>query len=83
MVLLPLLSEILSNMCIATVCQPSWDVINFQINAIFQFKQIFLDHQKFKTKSGLLAYIVLSVLMGKSQRIVVFRVSTAGNGLCS
>ena len=33
--------------------------------------------------SGLLACIVLSVLIGKSQRMVTFGVSTTGNGLCS
>ena len=35
------------------------------------------------TISGLLACIVLSVPVGKSQRMVTFDVSTTGNGLCS
>ena len=35
------------------------------------------------TISGLLACMVLSVLIGKSQRLVTFGLSTTGNGLCS
>ena len=34
-VLLPLFSEILSNMCIAIVCKPVCDVMNFEVNLIF------------------------------------------------
>ena len=35
---LPLLLEILVNMCIAIICQPSCDVINFEINLTFLIK---------------------------------------------
>ena len=37
----PLLLEILFNMCIAIVCQPGSDVINFEINLIFLIKSFF------------------------------------------
>ena len=32
---LPLLLEIFSNMCIAIVCDPGYDVMDFEINLIF------------------------------------------------
>ena len=35
---LPLLLEVLGNMCIAIVCEPGCDVINFKLNPIFQIK---------------------------------------------
>ena len=35
---LPLVLEILSNMCIAIVCIPGCDIINFEINLIFLTK---------------------------------------------
>ena len=43
---LPLLLEILFNVCIAIVCFPDCDVINFEINN----QAIFLHDQKFKTE---------------------------------
>ena len=49
---LPLLHEILSNICIAIVCFPVCDVINFEINLIFLIKPFFYmtenSRQKFK-----------------------------------
>ena len=39
--LLPLLLEILFNMCIAIVCQPGCDVMNSGINLVFQSKPFF------------------------------------------
>ena len=36
--ILPLLLEILGNICITIVCQPGCDVIKFEINFIFLFK---------------------------------------------
>ena len=38
---LPLLLEILVNMCIRIVCYPGCDVINFEINLIFPIKPFF------------------------------------------
>ena len=38
---LPLLLEILDNLCIAIVCFPGCDVINFEINLIFLIKSFF------------------------------------------
>ena len=43
---LPLLRDILSNMCIAIVCLPGSDVMNFEVNLIFLIKPFFLDGQK-------------------------------------
>ena len=37
---LPLLLQILGNMCIAIVCQPGCDVMNFKINMIFVIKPL-------------------------------------------
>ena len=34
MVWLPLLCKILDNMCIAIVCQPGCDVMNFEVNLL-------------------------------------------------
>ena len=49
---LPLLLEILANMCIAIVCFPGCDVINFEVNLIFLIKPFFymtkMSKQKFK-----------------------------------
>ena len=49
---LSLLLETLGNMCIAIVCFPSRDVINFEINLIFLIKAFFCmtknSRQKFK-----------------------------------
>ena len=41
-VCLPLLREILGNMCIVIVCQPGCDVINFKIDLIFLIEPLFL-----------------------------------------
>ena len=48
---LPLLLEILSNMCIAIVCYPDCDVMDFEINLIFLFELFFLHDQKVMTKT--------------------------------
>ena len=45
-----LLLEILSNMCIAIVCWPGCDVMDFEINFIFVMKIFFLHDQKVMTK---------------------------------
>ena len=45
---LPSLREILGSMCIAIVCLPGCDVINFEINLIFL--AVFLQDQKVMTK---------------------------------
>ena len=47
---LPLIREILSNMCVVIRCEPGCDVINFEINFIFLVKPFFLHTQKVKTK---------------------------------
>ena len=43
---MPLLYEIIGNMCIVIVCWPGSDVINFEINLIFLFKPFFLHGLK-------------------------------------
>ena len=48
---LPLLCEILGNMCIAIVCKPGCDVMNFEANLIFIIKLFFLHNQNFMTKT--------------------------------
>ena len=48
---LPLLCEILGNMCIAIVCKPGCDVMNFEVNLIFLIKPFFLHNQKVVTKT--------------------------------
>ena len=48
---LPLLLEILGNMCIAIVCWPGCDVMDFEIKFIFLIKPLFLHDQKFITKT--------------------------------
>ena len=40
------LPEILGNMCIAIVCKPGCEVMNLEINLIFQIKAFFLHDQK-------------------------------------
>ena len=49
---LPLLLEILGNMCITIVCLPGCDVINFEINLVFLIKAFCYmtkkSRQKFK-----------------------------------
>ena len=44
--LLPLLLEILGNMCIAIVSYPACDVMDFEINLNFLIEQFFLLDQK-------------------------------------
>ena len=51
MVWLPLLYEILGDMCIAIVCKPGCDVRNFEVNLIFLIKPFFLHDQKVVTKT--------------------------------
>ena len=48
---LPLLGEILDNMCIAIVCKAGCEVMNFEINLIFLIKPFFLHKQKIVTKT--------------------------------
>ena len=49
-VLLPLLREILCNMCFVIVCETGCEVIIFEIDLIFLIKLFFLYAQKTKTK---------------------------------
>ena len=49
-VLLPLLREILCNMCFVIVCETGCEVIIFEIDLIFLIKLFFLYVQKTKTK---------------------------------
>ena len=51
MVWLTLLLEILGNMCIAIVCYPGCEVMDFEINLIILIKPFFLHAQKVKTKT--------------------------------
>ena len=48
---LPLLLEILSNICIAIVCYPGCDVMDFEISLIFLIEPFFLHGQKVMTKT--------------------------------
>ena len=48
---LPLLLEILGNMCFAIVSEPGCDVIDFEINLIFLMEPFFLHDQKVMTKT--------------------------------
>ena len=48
---LPLLCEILGNMCIAIVCKPSCDVMNFEVNLVFLIQPLFLHDQKVSNKN--------------------------------
>ena len=48
---LPLLLEILSNMCIAIICYPGCDVMDFEINLIFLIEPFFLHDKKVMTKT--------------------------------
>ena len=48
---LPLLCEILGNMCIAIVCKPGCDVMNFEVKLIFLIKLFFLHNQNALTKT--------------------------------
>ena len=51
---LPLLSEILANMCMIIVCKPGFDAMNFEVNLIFLIKPFILYDQKLVTKSSYL-----------------------------
>ena len=44
------LCEILGNMCIAIVCKPGCDVMNFEVNLIFLIKPFFLHGKKVVTR---------------------------------
>ena len=48
---LPLPCEILGDICIAIVCKPGCEVMNFKVNIIFLIKQFFLHDQKVVTKT--------------------------------
>ena len=48
---LPLRLEILGKMCIAIVCHPGCDVMDFEINLIFLMQPFFLHDQKVITKT--------------------------------
>ena len=50
---LPLLCEIFGDMCIAIVCKPGCDVMNFEVNLIFLIKPFFLHDQKVVTKTSI------------------------------
>ena len=47
---LSLILQILSNMCIVIVPYSGCNVVNFEINMIFQIKPFFLDEQKDEIK---------------------------------
>ena len=47
---LPLLLEILGNMCIAIVCYPGCDVMDFEINLIILIKPFFYMRKKSRQK---------------------------------
>ena len=48
---LPLPIEISGNVCIAIVCHPGCDVMDFEINLIFLIEPFFLHDQKVMTKT--------------------------------
>ena len=48
---LPLFLEILGNVCIAIVCYPGCDVMDFEINLIFLIEPFFLHNEKVMTKT--------------------------------
>ena len=48
---LPLLLEILGNMCIATVCYPGCDTMDFEINFIFLIQPFIVNYQKVMRKT--------------------------------
>ena len=47
---LPLICEILGNVCIANVCFPGCDIINFEINLIFPIKLFYYMTKKSRKK---------------------------------
>ena len=50
---LSLICEILGNMCIAIVCKPVCEVMNFEVKPIFLIKPFSLHNQKVVTKTKL------------------------------
>ena len=50
LVWLPLLCEILGNMCIASICISCCEAMNFEVNLMFLIKLFFLHNQKVMTK---------------------------------
>ena len=46
----PLLLKILAKMCIAIVCEPGSDILNFEINLIFLIKPLLYMTKKCKEK---------------------------------
>ena len=48
---LPLHCEILGNMCIAIICRPGYDIMNFEVKLIFLIKPFYLHDQDFVTKT--------------------------------
>ena len=46
-----LLCEIFDNMCLAIVCKPSCDAMNFEVNLILLIKSFFLHDQNVVTKT--------------------------------
>ena len=48
---LPLLWEILGNICFAIVCKPGCDVMKFEVNHIFLIKPLFLHNKNVVTKT--------------------------------
>ena len=48
---LSLLCEIFGNMCIAIICKPVCDVMNFEVKLVFLIKPFFLQDQKVVTKT--------------------------------
>ena len=49
--------KILENMCVATICFPGCDVINFEINLISLIKQFFYMTKKSRQKFKYLKYL--------------------------
>ena len=70
---LPLLLELLSNMCIVITCCPLWDVIDFEINHSFLFTPFFYmtkrSAQKCKYLKKNKKYNCYGPLAFKSQRV--------------
>ena len=48
---LPLLCEILGNICIRINCKPRCDVLNFEVNLVFLIKLFFLHDENVVTKT--------------------------------
>ena len=54
---LPLHCEILGNMCIAIICRPGYDIMNFEVKLIFLIKPFYLHDQNLVTKTKYLRYL--------------------------